>query len=88
MSRLIGDKNGVYDLALVIAITKIPQQKQGSQISNGELPPTAKLHFKGGFSVQTVLGYQETCMAWIAVLEAEQHPADRTNQLPLVERAS
>lgn len=76
MTRIVSDANGQYDLAHVVALTKVPRTNS-STVPPSALPPTAKLWFEGTGGLQTLLDYADTEAAWLNVKKAEGHPGDR-----------
>lgn len=80
MTRIVSDANGHYDLAQVVALTKVPRQRTGPNNTVEALPPTTKLWFEGTGGLQTLLDYAETEANWLNVKNAEGHPA--TNSEP------
>lgn len=82
MTRITRDEHGIYDLAHVCFITKIPQRRQLSQTESVALPPTAKLHFDNGLSYTTQLDFEDTTELWLQVKGAESHPVDTEIDVP------
>lgn len=79
MTRIVDDKNGSYDLAYVVAISRVPWESPGpggTRVKGGDF---AKLHYKGQ-SFATQLEYGPVRDMWLKIKASEGHPVDSVTE--------